>query len=45
MLKALEDLSKVRNLAATGQYAAVVDYLSDRPVAELRKSPTLALLL
>ncbi len=45
MLKALEDLSKVRNLAATGQYAAVVDYLSDRPATELRKSPTLALLL
>ena len=44
MLKSLEDLNRVRKLAETGQHAAVVDYLSDRPDTELKESPTLALL-
>ena len=44
MLKSLEDLNRVRKLAETGQHAAVVDYLSDRPDMELKESPTLALL-
>jgi len=44
MLNSLEDLNRVRKLAETGQHAAVVDYLSDRPDMELKESPTLALL-
>jgi tetratricopeptide (TPR) repeat protein len=44
MLKSLEYLNRVRKLAETGQHAAVVDYLSDRPDMELKDSPTLALL-
>lgn len=44
MLKSLEDLSRVRQLAEIGQHAAVVDYLGKRPTDQLRDSPTLALL-
>jgi tetratricopeptide (TPR) repeat protein len=44
MLKSLEDLNRARKLAETGQYAALVDYLGDRPDTELKESPTLALL-
>ncbi len=44
MLKSLEDLNRARKLAETGQFSAVVDYLSDRSQTDLRESPTLALL-
>ncbi len=44
MLKSLEDLNRVRQLAEIGQHAAVVDYLGERSPDQLRDSPTLALL-
>jgi tetratricopeptide (TPR) repeat protein len=44
MLRALEELTEARRLADTGHHAAVVDLLEGRPPAELRGSPTLALL-
>ncbi len=44
MLKPLEDLRNVRQLAESGQHAALVAYLADRPNEELRGSPTLALM-
>ena len=44
MLNSLDDMNRARQLAETGQYAAVVDLLSERPREKIEDSPTLALL-
>ena len=44
MLTSLDDMNRARQLAETGQHAAVVDFLSERPREQIEDSPTLALL-
>ncbi|MEE9267665.1 MAG: tetratricopeptide repeat protein [Gammaproteobacteria bacterium] len=43
MLRTLKELNKARQLAETGQHAAVVTVLATRPRDELEDSPTMAL--
>lgn len=44
MLTSLDDMNRARQLAETGQHAALVDFLSERPREQIEDSPTLALL-
>ena len=44
MLTSLDDMKRARQLAETGQHAAVVELLSERPREQIENSPTLALL-
>ena len=44
MLSSLEELNKASQLAETGQHAAVVEFLGERPREKVQDSPTLALL-